>query len=161
MTDRETLVLRGRHKLNFVPLIFSDPDRIVRIDSSERVELNGRGGGRMSNKRKSKKHASTPRRREVLLSKISIYIVYMFVSCHRYVNLYTSGKSPRTSRIFFFSKAFLKWRLGMVPGNFPEFFISVGSREFFSISGKIREIFMYCDWNIPRFHSILEILFRA
>eukprot|EP00093_Oithona_nana_P010296 10296.XXX_11224_14252_1 [CDS] Oithona nana genome sequencing. len=50
--------------------------------SGGEVELNGRGGGRMSNKRKSKKHASTPRRREVLLSKISIYIVYMFVSCH-------------------------------------------------------------------------------
>ena len=89
-------VTRDRHKLNFVPTsswFFSDPDRIVRIDSSERVELNGRRieerGGRMSNKRKSKKHASTPRRREVLLSKISIYIVYMFVSCHRYVNLET------------------------------------------------------------------------
>ena len=65
----------------------------MRIDSSERVELNGDRGGRMSNKRKSKKHASTPRRREVLLSKISIYIVYMFVSCHRYVNLENHPKN--------------------------------------------------------------------
>ena len=88
---------------------FPDPDRIVRIEN-ERTELNnlddimenGRNGGRSSptsnslrsfgrnsflfrstNKsQKSKKHP-TPRRREVLLSKISIYIVYMFVCCHR------------------------------------------------------------------------------
>jgi uncharacterized membrane protein YkgB len=29
---------------------------------------------------------STPRKREVLLSRISIYIVFMFVSCHRFVH---------------------------------------------------------------------------
>ena len=89
---------------------FVDPDRIVRIDNERRPELNnlddilenGRGDDRSSltsnslrsfgrnsflfrssNKsQKSKKHP-TPRRREVLLSKISIYIVYMFVCCHR------------------------------------------------------------------------------
>lgn len=34
-------------------------------------------------KRRRKSSANTPRRREVQLSKISIYIVLMFVICHR------------------------------------------------------------------------------
>ena len=38
----------------------------------------------MRKSKKDKKHPSA-RRREVLLSKISIYIVYMMVCCHRYV----------------------------------------------------------------------------
>ena len=37
----------------------------------------------MRKSKKDKKHPSA-RRREVLLSKISIYIVYMMVCCHRY-----------------------------------------------------------------------------
>ena len=73
--------------------IFSDPDQIVRIDSSERIQLNEltrEQNSRRSNnstrisEKNSKKHV-TPRRREVLLSKISLYIVYMFVCCHRWV----------------------------------------------------------------------------
>jgi len=67
-----------------------NPDQIVRIDSSERIQLNeltreqnsrrSNNSSRISEKN-SKKHV-TPRRREVLLSKISLYIVYMFVCCH-------------------------------------------------------------------------------
>ena len=34
---------------------------------------------------------------------------------------------------------------GLVPGNFPKFFIPVGSREFFRFPGKFRENFMYCE----------------
>ncbi len=42
-------------------------------------------GGLSSARPRSRKKSSfnTPRRREVQLSKISIYIVFMFVICHR------------------------------------------------------------------------------
>ena len=110
-------------KLNFVCLFHfpgssaADPDRIVRIDSSERIQLNGLDQSssrrdRLSNKRKSKKHASTPRRREVLLSKISIYIVYMFVCCHRYNILKNLGVQFKKKGLFHSKKIsnLLKWR---------------------------------------------------
>ena len=47
------------------------------------------------------------------------------------------------------------------PGNFPKIFSPAWSREFFRFPGKFREIFMYCDWQIFRFHSILEIFLWA
>ena len=48
-----------------------------------------------------------------------------------------------------------------IPGNFPKIFSPAWSREFFRFPGKFREIFMYCDWQIFRFHSILEIFLWA
>ena len=90
-----------------------DPDRIVRIENeqtessmnlNEEIGVGGRSNsttlstdpltGRhsflhhvMRKSKKEKKHHPSARRREVLLSKISIYIVYMMVCCHRYVEI--------------------------------------------------------------------------
>lgn len=65
--------------------LISDPDEIMRIEDSERIQLNDTARSRFSRasarSNRIRQHA-TPRRREVLLSKISIYIVYMFVCCH-------------------------------------------------------------------------------
>lgn len=87
-------VMRGELILIAEYFILSDPDRIVRIENQESRRLSSpesNGDTRSSVFRrvkpstKAKKHPTTPRRREVLLSKISIYIVYMFVCCHRFV----------------------------------------------------------------------------
>ena len=52
-----------------------------------RASFRSSGYGSQSGRTRSRKKSSfhTPRRREVQLSKISIYIVFMFVLCHRYV----------------------------------------------------------------------------
>ena len=99
----------------FILLLFMnvDPDRIVRIENeqtessmnlNEEIGVGGRSNsttlstdpftGRhsflhhvMRKSKKEKKHHPSARRREVLLSKISIYIVYMMVCCHRYVEI--------------------------------------------------------------------------
>ena len=82
-------------------VIFSgDPDRIDRHEMSDIIKnggndrnnikkfghnssINSRSGNKLN--KKNSNATTTPRRREVLLSKISVYIVYMFVCCHRYV----------------------------------------------------------------------------
>jgi hypothetical protein len=51
-----------------------EPDTLSEKDSKSRKKDEGH-----------KKNWSTLRRREVILSKISIYIVFMFISCHRLV----------------------------------------------------------------------------
>ena len=83
------IALKSRFAGQQKSAIFSDPDQIVRIDSSERIQLNEltreQNSRRSNNSGKNSKKHVTPRRREVLLSKISLYIVYMFVCCHRWV----------------------------------------------------------------------------
>ena len=62
-------------------------DEIVRIRDDESIELNDLPA--VSNESshtkivKRAKNLAIPKSREVLLAKISIYIVYMLVCCHR------------------------------------------------------------------------------
>jgi hypothetical protein len=68
---------------------------------------------RRETERKGKKNWSTLRRREVILSKVSIYIVFMFISCHRYSSILLSWPERkhfksllRTKQISIFRKTF-------------------------------------------------------
>ena len=88
-----------RLELNYSLIFSGDPDRIDRHEmgdiikngGNDRNDINKFGRNSISlrsgakNKKKNSNATTTPRRREVLLSKISVYIVYMFVCCHRYV----------------------------------------------------------------------------
>ncbi len=76
--------------------LISDPDLITSSDNSERIQLDENSEISRTHSRRAtfrqrslansrdQRITSTPRTREVLLSKISLYIVYMFVCCHRF-----------------------------------------------------------------------------
>ena len=70
--------------LNLITVVNAAPNQSLVSTSTEGETLSEKERERSRKKdQRGKKNWSTLRRREVVLSKISIYIVFMFISCHR------------------------------------------------------------------------------